>query len=167
MKYTLFIIFCAFQTVVYSHDYFFAFAEIEYNDVTQKLESTIVISSHDLEIVLNKKELSIDSLSNMNGKSALYRELNSLLSKHFQIRSGDSLAKFNLLGGELLLNGMVNLFMQSEPIEIVQEIDIFFDLLMYEFPEQQNKLTFYHRDKTYTATFMQATKTNEIRFDYN
>ncbi len=167
MKHTLFILFCAIQSVVYSHDYFFAFAEVEYNDITQQFESTIVISSHDLEIILKEKELSIDSLPSMNETSELYNELKMLLNEHFQISSGKISAEFNLLGGELLLNGMVELYMQSAPIKITQEIEIFFDLLMHKFPEQQNKITLYHRNNIYTATFMQGTKTNEIRFDYN
>tara|TARA_Y100000385_G_scaffold289736_1_gene360157 strand:+ start:4310 stop:4813 length:504 start_codon:yes stop_codon:yes gene_type:complete len=167
MKYSLFILFCAIQSLAFSHDYFFAFAEVEYDDMSQQFESTIVISSHDLELILKEKELSIDSLSAMNEDSKLFDELERLLNKHFQISSKNSTAEFRLLGGELLLNGMVQLYTISEPIEISGGISVFFDLLMPRFSEQQNKITIYCRGKSYTATFMQTTKTNEIRFEYN
>ncbi|MFT5861277.1 MAG: hypothetical protein ACI865_003399 [Flavobacteriaceae bacterium] len=167
MKNFLLIVFCAFQSMAYSHDYFFAFAEMDYNDITRQFESTLVISSHDLERVLNEKELSIDSLDGMTLNSDLHEELSSMISKHFQINSGDQQASFSLFGAELLLNGTVEIYLSSDPIDLDGTIQIRFDLLMGKYPEQQNKLTLYHRDKTYTATFMRGTKSNNILLELN
>lgn len=167
MKNITLIVFCAFQSMVFGHDYFFAFAEIEYNDITRQFELTVVMSSHDLERVLNEKELSIDSLHGMTINSELHDELSAMISNHLQINSGEQTVSFLLFGAELLLNGTLELYLESAPIELDRKLEVFFDLLMQKYPEQQNKLTLYHRDKTYTATFLRGTKSNNILLELN
>ena len=38
-----------------AHEYFFSFAEMEYNDITRKFEITISLTTHDLEKIYEKK----------------------------------------------------------------------------------------------------------------
>ena len=41
-------------SVSWGHQYFFASVEIDYNEVGQKLEGSLVVTSHDLEYTLMK-----------------------------------------------------------------------------------------------------------------
>ncbi|MFT5778985.1 MAG: hypothetical protein ACI837_001942 [Crocinitomicaceae bacterium] len=162
MKGILLIAFCVIQTMVFGHDYFFAFAEVEYDDITQQFESTLVISSHDLEKVLREKNVSIDSIPGMDENSQLYKELQSIISAHFHISSGEQNSSFKIVGAELLFSGVVEIYMESTPIALEASLEISFDLLMQKYPEQQNKLTLYYRSQSYTATFMRDHKTQQI-----
>ena len=49
----LFIICNSFASM--AHEYFFSFAEMEYNDVTRKFEITITATTHDIEKLYEKR----------------------------------------------------------------------------------------------------------------
>jgi len=37
-----------------AHDYYFAFAEVEYNEISKRFEGTIIFTTHDLEKSIQK-----------------------------------------------------------------------------------------------------------------
>lgn len=144
----------------HAHEYYFAFAEVEYNDVTQKFESTLIVSTHDLEMVLERDSIITQDLAELQTDQKEYRILENYLCSHFKVETTNQVCVFKLIGIECQLNGTTNFYFESEEIRIGQSIDFHFDLLMDHFKEQNNKLTFYYRNNNYTYSFL-ATQTKQ------
>ena len=139
-----------------AHEYYFAFAEVEYNDVTQKFESTLIVSTHDLEIILERDSIMTREISEIDADQSEYCTLEKYLNEHFTIETNNHKCVFKLIGIESNLNGTTNFYFESEEINIGLSIDFRFDLMMDHFKEQNNKLTFYFRGKNYTYSFLAA-----------
>ncbi len=163
MKKALLILFCTIQSVAFGHDYFFAFAELKYDDFSRTFEASISASGHDLDRIFEEKSWSLDELSNISPDSEDFAEISTWILTHFNIKAADVLAEFTLIGCETELNGQVHFYFESKPIEIDTNLTVSFNFLMPEFPQQQNKLTFFYRDQTITTTFLPSGYTHEIR----
>ncbi len=163
MKNSLLIFFCAFQSLAFGHDYFFAFAEVKYDDFSQTFETSISVSAHDLERIFEQKSWSMDELNHFSDDSEDLDSISSWILKEFTINSASNQVDFTLIGCETELNGIVHFYFESKPIEITDSLTVKFNFLMSQFPQQQNKLTLYYRDQTITTTFLPSSYTHEIR----
>ena len=150
----------------FSHDYFFAFAEVKYNDFSNKIESTLTISSHDLEVALKDEELFIKPIEEIRNGSKAFSQVESYLLKHFKINSKEK-CSLKLIGIETLLSGVTNFYFESTEFSIDEYITFSFDLLMKSHQEQQNKVTFYFRGKTFTKPFLDNKRTHTIKLVNN
>ena len=64
MKKFLFIFFfTCFSTSLNAHEFYFSFAEVEYNEVSGKLEVSLSVTAHDFDLYLEKKELMSNHLN--------------------------------------------------------------------------------------------------------
>lgn len=151
----------------FGHEYFFAFAEVEYNDVSQKFEATLIVSTHDLEETLKVKDESLGDLMHIEYGSTQQEVLETYLLKHFYIKSDENKAIMKLIGHEVSLDGTTNFYFESEPFALDESLRITFDLLMNEKEKQQNKLTLFIRDKSYTLPFLQSTRKQTIKLETN
>ena len=165
MKNILLILFCGFQSLAFGHDFFFAFAEIEYNDISQQFEGTISVSSHDLERIFHEKNWSIDDLESIGEHPDNFTSISNWLQDQFSIRSNNTAVDLSVIGCEVELSGMIHFYLESVPTKITNTLLIKFNLLMENFPEQQNKLTLYYRDQTITKSFLQTAFVQEIRLE--
>jgi hypothetical protein len=160
-----------------AHPYFFAFAEVEYNELSQSLEATIIASAHDLENELKENKIISTALDEARKNNKEYFAINAFLNKHFCIHSVDSLSlvtldsalppqlEFNLDGFEVLLNGEVQFYLSAKIAHSTDQFYVKFDLLMDKFPEQQNKLTMRYRNSKNTFNFLTTTKSQFIRLE--
>ena len=48
----------------YGHEYYFSFAELGYNDMSEKFEATLSVSTHDLESAINSNSVLIKDILN-------------------------------------------------------------------------------------------------------
>ena len=165
MRFFLFLFCFTIASTSFAHEYYFAFAEMSYNDISQKLEITITASTHEIEHSLKvEMEKSIE-LETCN-KEENHLLLEKYFKKHFKIKT-NKITDIQLVGFEVLLNGVTNFYFESKKIELTKEFNITFDLLMKEFKEQQNKITFYYRGKTYTKPFLFDRRTQTIQLETN
>ena len=164
MKITLLILLCGLQSLAFGHDYYVAFAEVEYNDISQQFEATVSVSSHDLERIFDEKNWSIDALESPE-KTENFDAITEWVLTQFVIRSGENAVDFTVIGCEVELSGMIRFYMESTPIDVSNALNVQFDLLMEDFPEQQNKLTLYYRDRTITKSFLPNAFVQEIRLE--
>lgn len=160
-----------------AHPYFFAFAELEYNEMNNSIEATIIASSHDVASVLLDNGIISKSLEEAQKNKNEYVAINDFLNKNFCIHSADSLTlltfdselppqyKFVLDGFEVLLNGDVQFYLSTKIAKPSYQLFVKFDFLMNKYPEQQNKLTFRYRDKKSTYNFLNSTKTQFIKLE--
>lgn len=147
---------------LHAHNYYFGFAEMQYNATNQTLETTLVLSAHDLEDVLKSKKLIARELEFLEKDSLTIATLETFVNSEFIVSSGANRAHFSLLGFEVLKNGLVQIYLLSAPFVLQKSIDISFSILMSEFPEQQNKLTFIHNSQKRTAVFLPHKRTDSI-----
>ena len=147
-----------------AHKYYFAFAEVEYNSFTQRLEATITVTTHDLENVINGPD-AIPKVDLDEVTGAEIELLEEALNKGFQIMINGEQTLFHLVGSETSLQGTTNFYIESDEIAMDSKLDIVFNLLMAEYPEQQNKVTFFYKKKMYTRTFTQGTRKQIIEIE--
>lgn len=148
-----------------AHDYFFAFAELEYNEVTQRVEATVMVTTHDLEKMFEMNENQIIRIDAQQKDSATTKLVNNYILEHFQLKTAQQTCQFQLIGFETALNGITNFYYESDPIELISPFSIQFDILMDQYPQQQNKITLIYRDKSYTNDFLSNQRTATIKLD--
>lgn len=164
MSKLLLCLFLCLANVSFGHEYFFAFAEVKYNDVSRMFETTIVATTHDVQRALEEEEGIRMELSFLDYTDTDMAKLLHFFEQHFRI-TGNSNCAYQLIGFETMTNGITNFYLESEPCDITQEIDWHFDLLMPQFKEQQNKITFYFRETQSTLFFTPDTAKQTFKLE--
>jgi hypothetical protein len=164
-------IFLCFIFLCYSqakaHDYYFGFAEMQYNETNKTLETTLVLSAHDFEQILFKEKIIEKELEFLIGDKEFIKKLEQIVLSYFKVKSGNIQYKFELIGYEVFNTGLINIYLQAENVTLSDKLLIQFDALMNEFPEQQNKLTFIYRSHKSTAVFLPNQRTTELILENN
>jgi hypothetical protein len=149
---------------IWAHDYFFAFAELEYKKSTGIVEATLIVTTHDFEHYLHQQGWSAKDLISSQNDSLSACFIQNEINKHFHISTNihDSL-NMQLIGFETKLIGTTQFYLTTQ-IEPIQSIDFKFDLLMDVFPEQQNKLNFICKesDMKTTLEFLPSRKKQHV-----
>lgn len=159
---TLFILFALTTTLSASgHEYFFAYAEVEYNDFSKNFEATVVATAHDFEEAISKEGMG-NKLDELDSSGSDLQMIEDYLNTHFVLEGTNVACSFKLVGMEVLLNGMVNFYLQSNEVTLSTQLNARFDLLMNDFSEQQNKLTLLYQGNSKTISFLQHKKEQEI-----
>lgn len=163
MKHILVVLFFLIASATYAHEYFFAFAEVEYDEYNSRVEATVVMTAHDFESYLKKEKIITKELSFYKNDSVVMKRVENEISKHFSIQS-TSIGTFTLEGFEIELTGMIQVYLTAPILSPPTGLDIQFDLLMDEFKEQQNKLTFIYRDQKTSYVYLQNKRSQHIDF---
>jgi hypothetical protein len=138
----------------FAHKFYFAFAEIEYNVMQEKIEGTLIFTAHDLsDYLINKKIISKD-LEKLSHDSLSNKLLEKGIFKDFKIRYKNADIKLNIIDFFLTKNGLIEIYFTSEKVKLKQEIEIQFSSLMDFFPKQQNKVTFIENNQKQTSVFL-------------
>jgi hypothetical protein len=145
-----------------AHEYFFGFAELSYNLTDEVIEGTLMLSTHDVEEWLQGKKLPVKELEDHVSDQKLIQQMGSTLFTEFKIKNNGVDLKLQLIGYEVLPNGMTNFYFHSSKTEVPKKLDFTFDLMMKEMPKQQNKITFLDNEKSYTAVFVANKKQSSI-----
>jgi hypothetical protein len=173
----LFAVFLVNTKNIQAHPYFFAFAEVEYNEMNNSIEVTIIASAHDVASVLKDNGIISMSLGEAKKNKKEYNAINDYLNVNFCVHTADSLSlqafdsklppqlEFVLDDFEVLLNGDVQFYLSTKIANPTHEFYVKFDFLMDKFPEQQNKLTIRYRNNKKTYNFLKATKTQFIKLE--
>ncbi|MBM3159760.1 MAG: hypothetical protein FJZ66_00360 [Bacteroidetes bacterium] len=171
------LIFSACFNEIGAHPFYFAFAEVEFNELNNSLETSIIASAHDLESLLKEKNIISKTLDNAKQNETEYHAINEFLNQHFSVYALDSLtfsaydsklppqSEFVLEGFEVLLDGNVQFYLSTVVQKPVHELFVTFDLLMDRYSDQQNKLSFRYRGRKFTYNFLNATKSQFIKLD--
>ena len=151
-------------STTFAHEYYFAYAEISYNELQQRLEGSLIFTTHDLERSIEPKGTLIGKFEKLDETSAELKRIENYINQHFQIIYGcalDSLAadvicisQFLLEGVVTQLNGTIECYISASIPALYNPIQIKFDALMEQFPGQQNKLTFIYRQQKETLSFL-------------
>lgn len=162
-KIGLLLLFACFSTFAGAHEYFFAFAEVSYNDKDEVLEATIISSAHETEDALNLSGIEIKELEDHYNDTEMKAKLEKFVLSGFSMTQDSKLINFKLIGFEVDKRGMVNFYFKSEKASAPTPYSVTFDLLMDQFPDQQNKIVFTRDKKTTTAVFYVNKRTEIIK----
>lgn len=149
----------------FAHQYYFGFAEVEYDYFTQRFEATLTVTAHDLELALNKNGTPAGDLEALDSTQKIIVE--KYINSRFKIRSNDNSCTFSLVGHETELTGNINFYLESSEISIEKNIDVEFVVLMDSYEQQQNKITLYYLERAYTLAFTQGTQKQTIQIENN
>lgn len=159
------LIFMCLGNFSYAHNYFFSFAEVEYNEFCGCFESSITFTTHDFEQLLSKKNILNKNLESTLNDYQLKQNIETIINEGFQITSENKIVEFQLDGNEIGLNGLTTFFLSSKPIKLSSVILFQYNLLMNEIAEQQNKLTFILRGEKTTMNFIANQVTHSIKLE--
>ncbi len=154
-----------FSLSLYAHEYYFAFAELELNPFTSRLEGTVMLTKHDFERALNSLGIAVNDLSEELSDSTLQTEVEHYLNQHLTFNTENYHSAFELEGFESFLNGQLYLYLSSEAPVNPGQFSVHFDLLMETYPDQQNKITLYYKERSYTKAFIKSEETQEINLE--
>lgn len=143
MKIIVFISFLFSFLLAEAHDYYFSFAEMQYNYDAKRFEVSVRATGHDVEEFLKDREYEIPSLEKSIGNPVAENILESYVTKYFKVLVDGKPLEFTLVGLEVNLKDEVIFYLKSNKLEKPKAIEIVYDLLMDYFPDQQNKLTLF------------------------
>jgi hypothetical protein len=154
----------------WAHQFFFALAEIEYNEMAQKFEGSVVATAHDLEFTLMQSYGLETKLEKVGSKSSEVKIIERYLNKFLTIRYGCALdsnaidaycfVDWSIESFQILKNGTIELYFSAPAKHVYTLIQVDFRFLMDAFPEQQNKLTFLYREDRKTLSFTKTQSTH-------
>lgn len=147
---------------VAAHEYFFSFAEISFNHSNKQFEITIEASAHDVEDVMNEIGIPIKELEDHYSDTSMIRKIETFICEGFAIQNDQKNVRLNLIGFEVKMNGLVDFYFTSEKVELANLLTFRYDWLMKTLPQQQNKITFTHNNKTKTMVFLPSKTTETI-----
>lgn len=149
IAFTFFLIFVQF---VQAHVFYFAFGEVQYNQLEKRFELTLRATGHDVEAYMDFKNSPIGSLESCLNHPIKKKQLELQINQGFVVSIGDRVIQFELIGLEVGTNDEANFYLISKTLDKPAKISVRFDFLMDFFPEQQNKLTIFDaREKIYLS----------------
>ncbi len=163
--YLLCVLFAFFSPTLRAHDTYFAFAEVEYNDLNGTLEATLTVSTHDLELVLTEKNLLHGALTSAHMDSTLRASIEHFINTSFHLAplNGSSFY-WTLEEIENTLVGSTNFYLSAKVNEQLTGLEVHFGLFMDRYTAQQNKLTFIYRERKTTRVFLNNKRQDTLTF---
>lgn len=146
----------------FAHQYYFGFAEVEYNQMDERLEGTLILSAHDLEDALLKQGTITEKFDRLSHDSLTIRKIGEELFNTFHCYEQGREIRLLPVDFFLTKNGLIEFYFQSETVDLGNGLEIEFTTLMNEFPQQQNKITFIQGTQKQTAVFLQENKRRQL-----
>lgn len=150
------------SAMVFSHDYHFAFLEMEYYPTEQQFQASLKVTAHDLAFITSKKHGQDFTMDQILRTDSLRLELEQYLLSGFNLYQNTQQVYFKVDGHELNENGDLIVYLSSEEIARSGLLKIYFPLLSEYFPDQQNKVDFLKQGKHHILTFLLSDPGKEL-----
>lgn len=152
---------CSFQ--LSAHEFYFSFAEMQYNKKSEQFEISLVVTGHDMEEYLADIGVSIPNLEQC-ARQPIYLSLIEIeINKGLQILIKGNSLSLDLIGMKINDNDQVVFFMTSRKMQKPNSIAIQYDLMMDFYPLQQNKLTLFKPEGKQFVTFLNTRTKRTIK----
>lgn len=148
-----------------AHDFYFAFAEVEYNQDTQRFEGTIIFTTHDLERAIQKEHPEFPTMDTLTVNSSSFQLIRNEIENGFSISVDGQKLEITLIGMENFLTGTSNIYFESEITHPRDEISFEYDLLMDEYEGQQNKISLLFNEDKETLYFINNERKQNIKLN--
>lgn len=140
------------------HEYFFGFAEMEFNEKDQKFEISIQTTAHDFEHHMEHMGVALGHIEKLNIEDSLFQLALAEVNKGFSMSKDGKSLELTCIGFEVNLKDELFFYLQSETTDKKGSWDIEFDLMMNSYPKQQNKLNYVENGKKTALTFLFSNK---------
>ncbi len=146
---SLFVLFLSLN--VFGHDYYFSFAEIEYDAEQSCLLMSIKVSTHDLDYYYQKKTGESKSIEKAFEIDSCTRKIMKFIQEGLTINQISVPIALTLEGRTTSKDGFTYFYFKSDKIDPKIALTVKYDLFMDIFTEQQNKINFIvnHQTKSY------------------
>ena len=159
MKGFVFIFVMLLTNFSFGHAYYFAFAEMQFNEESSRFEISIRATGHDVEDYMKHIGQDVGQLEKANSNPVAKKQLETMLQQHFVITVNNQPIILDLVGVEINAKDEAIFYLTSRKMKQPKRIEITFDLLMNLFEEQQNKITvFTPEGKKYLSFLPHKTK---------
>ena len=140
------------------HEYYFGFAEMEYNSTAKNFEISLKTTAHDFEHHMEHMGVNIGHIEKLKTGDSLFAEVMKEVNKGFSIsKEGENLG-LKCIGFEVDLKDNLYFYLKSETTEKEGKWNIEFDLMMNSYPKQQNKLNYVESGNKTALTFVYSNK---------
>lgn len=150
-------------TIARAHAFYFAFSEISFDEIGQRIEATLIVTAHDLDLTFESEKCRIKS-EGLNKEDCI-KQVEAYLNGHFLMEKGDYRTRFKIEGYEIKREGTIEFYLSSEWKPSFENILFTFNLLMKQFPEQQNKALIIWRNQKKTLEFLPNKTQHLILFE--
>lgn len=146
---SIFILFLSLN--VFGHDYYFSFAEIEYDAEHSCLLMSIKVATHDLEYYYQKKTGETKSIEKAFAVDSCTKKITKFLQEGLSINQSSVPVVMTLEGKTTGKDGFTYFYYKSDKIDPKIGLTVKYDLFMDIFTEQQNKVNFIvnHQNRSY------------------
>jgi hypothetical protein len=146
----------------FAHNYFFGFAEMQFNASTKTLEATIILSAHDFEdYLIDSKKLN-GHLEEKTKDTLFCQQIENEIANTFIVSHQNQKVRFSMLGFEVTKTGFIQIYLVAQNIDFYTDFSVEFTTLMDQYDAQQNKLTYIYNSQKQTAVFLQKQRTANI-----
>ncbi len=136
------------------HEYFMSFAELDYNEESNRLEVSISVTGHDLEEYMKEKDMEIVGLESCSTDPISMKKLAQVINNGFQLFLDEEKLQLDLVGLAVNTKDEATFYLISREIDRPAKLKVRYDLLMNYFIKQQNKLTVFTGNKKEFYAFL-------------
>jgi hypothetical protein len=154
MKALLALSFLLLTQLVSAHAFYFAFAEMQYNEKEERFEITLRATGHDVEKYMEVINSPIGKLEECTKNPIKLKQLERAIDKGFRLSIAGVQLTLELLGLEINVNDEVSFYLASRRVKKPDSLGIEFNFLMDYFDEQQNKLTIFEGGEKHYLSFL-------------
>jgi hypothetical protein len=154
MKIILALSFVLLSQLVSAHAFYFAFAEMQYNEKEERFEITLRATGHDVEKYMEVMNSPIGKLEDCIKNPLKMKQLERAIDKGFSLSIAGVQLTMELLGLEINVNDEVSFYLITRRTKKPESIGIEFNFLMDYFEEQQNKLTIFEGGEKHYLSFL-------------
>jgi hypothetical protein len=149
----------------FSHKYYVAIANMEYNEKDQQIDVFLKATAHDFQHLMEmtfKERMDLDTVS-QNKKYSSFIE--SYLKENFIVTSLDQPASFEYIGMEVTERLNIFFYFSFKEVLNPKKIKIASKFLFDFFKDQQNIVHYKYGEQTKSVTLVPALSVAEIKFD--
>ena len=146
----------------FSHDYHFAFLEMEYYPTEQQFQASLTLTAHDIAFITSKKHGHDFTIDQILRTDSLRLELEQMVLSGFTLTQNMQPLYFKVDGHDLQENGDLIFYLSSEETPRNGILQLSLPLLNNYFPDQQNKADFLKHGKHHVLTFLATDSSKEI-----
>ena len=121
------------------HETYTSITDVTFSEERKSVEISIEITAHDIVYLFNKEKLGVLSTLIENENEKFENEkLKKYINKHFRLLNNNKIIELEIIGNSISLEGVLTVYLESVMKKPFQNIEVFNDLLITTFPNQQN-----------------------------
>jgi Domain of unknown function (DUF6702) len=149
----------------FAHKFYISIADMEYKELTKKIDVTLKVTAHDFELILNRKFNKEIHLEEVGDSSEVGLYCQAYLRNNFKVISNDQKLEQKYLGKEVTNREDLYFYFSFLNVGNPAHIKIISNLLSSVSDLQQNIVHYKYKNQTKSVTLLPSENKAEIKFD--